>query len=128
MAVKEFPTARDNGTVGTIESHLERAFPRGSFYLKNPEGTDAKSNQLTETFRKDWAKYQGTTPEEYKRRASGNNTVQVRGDYQLNTIRSNVAESLGIPPASVVLIKPNGETQNDLNIQLSTFKGYWRKG
>lgn len=126
MAVKEFPTVRDNGTVGTIESYLKQAFPEGSFHLKNPEGGDARSDQSTETFRNDWAKHQNTTPDAYKKKASGNNTVKVQGNYQLNTIRRNIAEALGIPPASIVLFKPDG-TKSKLNVQLSTFLGYWSK-
>ena len=127
MAVKRFPTVRDNGTVGTIESYLEQVFPKGSFYLKNPEGSNARSDQGTGTFRQDWAKHQNKTPEDYKNEAARRETVTVNTSYKLETIRRNVAEALGIPPTSIVLVDPRDEQPSKLNIQLSTFRGYWSK-
>jgi len=118
------PTAREDGTVSTIERRLAKVFPEGSYFLKNPEGTNAKSNQLVSTFRTDWAKQQKTTVEQYMKRAADKQTVAVKANYDVGTIKKNLCQALGIPPAALVIQKPSGEVSKD-NIKLSTFRGYW---
>jgi len=119
------PTAKDNGTISTIEKRLAEVFPAKSFYLKNPEGTDARSDQSVATFREDWAKKQKINPEIYKKRAAQKSTVNINARYDIGTIKQNMAEALGIPPAAIVLMK-NSTEKSKTNIKLSTFRGYWR--
>lgn len=119
-------TARDNGQIRTIEERLLAVFPEGSFYLRNPEGTNARSDQGVDKFRLDWAKHQKTKPEAYKQKAGKIDTVRVSGRTSIRTIKKNIAESVGIPPAAIVLRKPDDTKLNE-SVQLSTFKGYWSK-
>ena len=126
MPVISVATANDNGSIQTIEKRLESLLPRGSCFLKNPEGTDARSDQLVKTFREDWAKKQHTTAQSYKDRAAKRKTVCVQGNIDVGTVRRNLAEALGIPAAALVFCKPKGLVAKD-NIKVTTFRGYWSK-
>ena len=119
------PTAKDNGTISTIEKRLAEVFPAKSFYLKNPDTTDARSDQLVATFRENWAKRQNVSPETYKKKAARKSTVNINARYDISTLKQNMAEALGIPPAAIVLMK-NSTEKSKTNIKLSTFRGYWR--
>jgi hypothetical protein len=119
-------TAYDNHTIRTIEEKLKEVFPEEAIYLKNPEGSNARSDQRVSTFRKDWAKKQNISPEDYKKKASEIKKVEVKPSYNVQTLQKYLAEGMGIPPAAIVLVKPDGE-KCDPSVNLSTFKGYWRK-
>lgn len=124
MPTIDWPVARDHGHVSTAEERLDQVFPKGSYYLKNPDGSNAYSNKGMDTFRKEWAKHQKTTEEELKKKAARRPTLTYRGNLSLATLRKNAAEGLGIPTAAIVLQKPDGTTPK-MMIQLSTFRGYW---
>ena len=117
-------TARDTGSVKTIEERLEQVFPKGSFFLKNPEGSNARSDQSVETFRGDWAKRLGKTADDFKDAASKKQTVRIKASNDVETIKKNLAEAIGIPNAAIVMQKPDGSVSKT-NIKLSTFRGYW---
>lgn len=118
------PTARDIGTVGTIESHLRKVFPEKSIYLRNPDGTNARSDQKVDTFRKAWARHQNTTPDAFKAKAAGNEIVTIRPTVSVATHKRNCATALGIPPAAIVIVQPGGERVQE-EIQLNTLRTYW---
>ncbi len=124
MPTIDWPTARDAGHVSTVEERLDQVFPSGSYYLKNPDGSNARSDQGIDTFRKEWAKKQKTTPEAYKKKGARRQILRYEAHISIGTIRRNAAEGLGIPAAAIVLQKPDGEKPG-MNVQLNTFRGYW---
>jgi len=77
-------------------------------------------------FRSAWAKKQKTTPEAYKKKGADRQTLALRANVSIGTIRRNAAEGLGIPPAAIVLRRPDGESPK-MTVQLSTFRSYWAK-
>lgn len=117
-------TPKNNGQVGTLEERLAEFLPEGAFYLKNPEGTNAKSNQKMETFRRDWAKRLRKDPQEFVDQAGENKTVTIKNNVSLATLKRNLGAALGIPAAAIVLQKRDGTPAKD-SVKLSTFRGYW---
>lgn len=126
MPTIDWYTARDTGHVSTIEERLDQVFPTRSYYLRNPDGTNARSDQSIETFRKAWADKQKTTPEALKQKAAKRPTLTYKPTISIATIRRNAAEGLGIPVAAIVLKRPDGAAPKP-GVHLSTFRGYWAK-
>ncbi|MEX2445195.1 MAG: hypothetical protein WD492_16445 [Alkalispirochaeta sp.] len=124
MPTIEWPTARDNGHVSTVEERLNQVLPSESYYLKSPDGSNARSDQGIDTLRASWAKELKLSTEELKKRAQKRQKLTYKTNVSINTIRRNAAEGLGIPAAAIELQKPDG-TRPKMTVQLSTFRGYW---
>lgn len=124
MPTVHIDTPHDNWEISTIEDRLRRIFPEDSFYLKNPEGSNARSDQLVSTFRSDWAKYQGNSVDSYKKKAGETQTVNVNDSYQVKTLKRNAADACGIPPAAIALKIPP-ESRKGEEMQVSSFRGYF---
>ena len=121
----EIKARRDDMLVGTLEtdSPLTQAFPPGSIVVVKPKGVDARSDMSLGTLRQEWASFQKTVPENYKKAAS--TQVEINPLGTIDTLRQRIAEALGLPAEALELRLPGKQPVNP-KAKVATFLTQWK--
>ncbi len=122
----EIKAKRDDMRVGTLETNspLFQAFPKGSIVVLKTNGKDARSDMELGTLRKEWATKEKVSPESYRAGASDSVEVEVNPLGTIGTLKTKMAEALGLPKDALELRLPDKSPAN-VNTRVAKFLENW---